>query len=133
MPSIDIDFETFKALTARRKSESHSLSDVVRELAGLPTDQQNSDLPAGDDGGWTSKGVHFPEGTALRAIYKGREYMAVVERGGLVVDGKRSSSLSNAAMMITKTNVDGWKFWHCRFPGTATWRSVASLRSVAQG
>lgn len=130
MPTIDIDFELFKHLTMRRQSEDHSLCDVIRELAGLEP-QQGGSTASPAKGGWVSKGVHFPEGTELRASYKGKEYIAIIKDGGIVVEGKKASSLSNAATQVTKNNVDGWKFWECRFPGATAWRSVASLREAS--
>lgn len=130
MPTVEIDFELFKHLTMRRRSEDHSINDVIREMAGLAPQQTGAGGPP--KGGWVSKGVHFPENTELRASYKGKEYLAVIKDGGIVVEGKKASSLSNAATQVTKTNVDGWKFWECRVPGTTGWRSVANLREAAQ-
>lgn len=132
MPTIEIDFEVFKHLTMRRASEEHSYNEVLRELLGLPADRSGDAAGASSEpkGGWVSKGVHFPEGTALRATYKGKEHFGSIEDGGIVIGGKPASSLSNAATLVTGNNVDGWKFWDCRFPGEAAWRSVASLREA---
>lgn len=133
MPAIEIDFEVFKHLTARRAAEDHSYNDVLRELLELPVGKAgNGATTAGPKGGWVSKGVHFPEGTALRATYKGKQHFGSIEDGGIVIGGKPATSLSNAAMLVTGNSVDGWKFWDCRFPGEATWRSVASLREATR-
>ena len=69
MAQIDVDFEVFKELTARRASESVTCNDVIRELLGLKnaaatTPKQN--------GAWVYRGVQFPDGTQLRATYKGK-------------------------------------------------------------
>jgi len=132
VPTIEIDFEVFKHLTMRRTSEDRSCNDVLRELLELPVDRAGYGAAAGPKGGWVSKGVHFPEGTALRATYKGKQHFGAIEDGGIVVGGKPATSLSNAAMLVTGNSVDGWKFWDCRFPGEASWRSVASLREATR-
>lgn len=133
MPTIEIDFEVFKHLTMRRTAEDHSCNDVMRELLELPATKAGKGAVVPEPkGGWVSKGVHFPEGTALRATYKGKEHFGSIKDGGIVVDGKPASSLSNAATLVTGNNVDGWKFWNCRFPGEAAWRSVASLREATR-
>ena len=36
MPTIEIDFEVFKALTMQREAESISYNDVIRGLLGTP-------------------------------------------------------------------------------------------------
>ena len=74
MAAIEVDFEVFKELTVRRKSESMTENDVIRSLLGL--DDPASKPTAGDEttGGnpWVCKGVTFPHGTEFRATYKGR-------------------------------------------------------------
>lgn len=129
MPSIDIDFEVYKAVTARRPSEEVSENDVLRQLFGLPPKQPATVAGNGTaSGGWVTKGVHFPDGTELRAKYRGQTYGARVEGGVLVLNGKSFDSVSNAARSITQNNVDGWRFWECRFPGQQSWRTIKSLR-----
>jgi hypothetical protein len=80
-------------------------------------------------GAWVAKGVSFPNGTEFRGRYKGRAYAGTVEKGALVVEGKRYSSPSPAAMAITGTQTDGWKFWECRRPGDVTWTNIKTLRA----
>jgi hypothetical protein len=65
---IDVDFEVFKELTARRASEG--LTYVIRELLGLKNAALTT-IPKPNDA-WTYKGVQFPDGTQLRATYKGK-------------------------------------------------------------
>src|SRR5205807_10397357 len=58
MPTIEVDFDVFKALTARRLTEDVSENDVLREMLRLPkqpTRPVRSDVPAPDD--WVTKGV----------------------------------------------------------------------------
>ena len=132
MTTIEIDFEVFKALTAKRSSESVSYNDVLREILGIGKLKQSSDTTAINGniaiGDWITKGVRFPAGTAFRATYRGHTHLGKVENGALVIDGKRFDTPSSAAMSITKTSVNGWLFWECRFPNNSSWQLITSLR-----
>ncbi len=126
---IEIDFEVFKALTVRRASEAVTYNDVLRALLDLPPISQHPPLPTPSSAGdWIRKGVHFPTGTEFRASYGGEFHFAKVESGELVVKGTRTTSPSDAAKVITGTNVNGWSFWECRFPGEDRWQPIKALR-----
>ena len=132
--TIDIDFDVYKAITALRDSESVTPNDVLRDVFKLPratTPPRQSSPNSGPAGGaadWVPKGVRFPTGTEFRARYKGQTYLAKVEGGALVRDGRRFDSPSAAAASVTNGFVNGWKFWECKLPGESTWRVIASLR-----
>jgi hypothetical protein len=129
MPTIEVDFDVFKALTARRPTEQVTENDVLRQLLRLPPRSSpavTSEAPAPDD--WVTKGVRLPAGTELRARYKGQTYLARVASGALLFDGKRFDSPSAAAMRITQHPVNGWTFWECRLPGQGKWGSMKELR-----
>ena len=129
MPTIEVDFDVFKALTARRPAEDVTENDVLRQLLRLPprtSPVEQSDSPGPED--WVTKGVRLPAGTELRATYKGQTYLARIASGALVFDGKRFNSPSAAAMAITSNPVNGWTFWECRLPGQGKWRSLKDLR-----
>ena len=130
MPTIEIDFDVFKALTQRRPSEEVTENDVLRSLFGLPARNEvpPSKIPpsAGD---WVVKGVRLPAGTELRAHYKGETYLARVEDGALSLNGQKFDSPSAAAMSITGNPVNGWIFWEYRRPGTAAWQMLKTLRA----
>jgi hypothetical protein len=129
MPTIEIDFEVFKAITHRRPSEETTENDVLREVFGLPAKKRPFLNPVTPEpGDWVTKGVRFPAGTEFRATYKGQTHLARVESGGIVVGGKRYDTPSSAAMAITKSNVNGWRFWEARLPGQAGWKMIESLR-----
>ena len=67
-------------------------------------------------------------GTELRARHKGAWHQARIVDGGLQMRGRRFSSPSEAASAVTGTNVNGWRFWQCRFPGEVEWRPLELLR-----
>jgi predicted CopG family antitoxin len=129
MHTIDVDFEVFKQLTVRRATEDVSYNDVIRELLGLsqskPTAAKEKASPPSDD--WVAKGVRFPSGTEFRASYKGQVRTGRVEGGALAVNGKRYDSPSAAAVAVTGSPVNGWRFWECRIPGKS-WQLIESLR-----
>lgn len=129
MPTIQVDFDVFKALTMRRASEEVTENDVLRQLLGLSTRKGAPPQPSAPaPGDWIAKGVRFPAGTEFRAAYKGQTYLARVEAGALVLSGKRFDSPSAAAVSITRNPVNGWRFWEARLPGQAGWKIIESLR-----
>jgi len=133
MMSIEIDFDIYKALTARRQTEQETYNDVLRELLGLGPKKMTSPQAgaAGKDDGWVSKGVYFPLGTEFRASYKGKNYYGKVESGAFVVSGRRFDSPSAAAVDITGNPVNGWTFWECRLPSRSSWQMIKALRKPA--
>jgi len=129
MPTIEVDFDVFKALTARRPSEEVSENDVLRQILGLPARKASQAQPAAPaPGDWVAKGVRFPAATEFRATYKGQTYLARVEGGGLMLNGKRFDTPSAAAMSIADSPVNGWTFWEARLPGQAGWKMIKTLR-----
>ena len=124
MQTIEIDFEVFKALTARRTTESVTYNDVIRSLLGLNATSATTRPGAI----WVYKDVAVPVGTRFRAHYKGQTHHGEIEPRGLVVEGVLRSSPSDAAKAITNTNVNGWTFWECQLPGSSRWRAISSLR-----
>lgn len=129
MPTIDVDFDVYKAILLKRPVESITENDVLRQLLGLSSKISSPvPPPATASGSWTCKGVTFPAGTLFRAFYKGEEYEAKVEDGALVLAGERYDSPSPAAASITKTSINGWDFWECRFPGNSEWQVMKALR-----
>lgn len=130
MQTIDIDFDVFKALTARRTSEQVTHNDVLRVLLRLPPAQLSPANPSEQASGpdWIAKGVRFPVGTEFRARYKGKIVTGHVDAGALLVNGERFDSPSAAAISITGNSVNGWAFWECRIPGKSSWQLLKSLR-----
>ncbi len=124
---IDVDFEVYKALTNRRPTESVTYNDVLRDLLRLG----GAKPPASPDGsasGCSFKGVFLPDGTQLRVVYKGTTYRAEIKNGRwLDQEGRPRSSPSDAATAITKTQVNGWRFWDVKRPNDPSWRKLMTL------
>jgi putative antitoxin of VapBC-like toxin-antitoxin system len=128
MATIDIDFEVYKELTMRRQSESDSCNDVIRRL--LKLNRAPHPNVSGVVSGAIFKGIMFPDGTQFRVNYKGQTHTAEIKKGVWVdAKGITRASPSEAAHAITGTNVNGWRFWHCRRPNDAGWQIMDRLRS----
>lgn len=133
MDTIKIDFEVFKALTAKRRTAEMTYNDVLREMLGLgKRGQQEKDVSFSSSprkGDLTWKGVTFPVGAEFRASYKGKQYLAKIVNGAIqFADGYRAKSPSEAAHYVTKTSVNGWRFWECRFSNEMNWASLEAIR-----
>jgi len=128
--TIEIDFEVFKEITNRRLTEEVTPNDVLRGLLNLPPRKKQANDESGKLGGapWVTKNISFPHGTEFKAIYKGKEYSAVVNNGALELNGKRFSSPSAAAMSITNVPVNGWTFWKCKKPNQGSWKVMKEYR-----
>jgi len=130
MHTVEVDFDVYKQLTVRRTTEDVSHNDVIRELLGLghgkASASKEAAVPSQED--WVAKGVRFPEGTEFRANYKGKVHTARSEGGALALNGKQYDSPSAAAMAITSSPVNGWRFWECRLPNKSSWQLIESLR-----
>lgn len=141
---IEIDFEVFKELTARLEDEADTYNEAIRRLLNLPaSDLTLTPAPAemegvagqissrfkNTSGVWFSS-VFLPDGTALRATYKGRTHYASISHGVWIdSSGGFRSSPSDAASAISKTSVNGWKFWFVRRPQDTDWQRLDSLRN----
>lgn len=139
---IEVDFDVYKALTARRDHEGHSYNDVLRDLLGLDSlvepDLPTSPLEATADAlgksftlsGFYSRGLILPSGTLLRARYRQKEFFGRIEEDRwLDQDGHAFTSASAAAAAITGTNVNGLRFWEAKRPGDNGWRRLELLRN----
>jgi hypothetical protein len=143
---IEIDFEVFKALTARRRSETHTYNQVIRELLDIDSGVSVHEEPqliknmkalaalpdliarSGPTTGFALRGLVLPNGTLLRATHKGSAYHAQIVDGEWVNDdGQSYTSPSSAASAITGNNVNGWRFWQAKRPSDTDWRNLDML------
>ncbi|MCW3836578.1 DUF4357 domain-containing protein [Sphingomonas canadensis] len=140
---IRVSLEVYKALTAALSYEGQTYDDVLRALLSLDSpleSESNSSFLEGvetlseglarglDPKAFHSRGLRLPEGTKLRARYKGVPYIAEI-KGGHWIDmaGQSQPSPSAAASSITGNNVNGLKFWEAQLPGEVLWRRLESL------
>ena len=128
MATIEVDFDVFKALTGLRATEAVTYNEVVRNLLGLG---KSPAAPVPEIGGWIWKGVFLPNGTELRAEYKGKAHMAKITGSAWVQDGETHSSPSAAAYAITGSGINGWWFWSVKRPSDAAWQQLGKLRVQA--
>jgi hypothetical protein len=142
MPQIEVDFDTWKALTTRRRSEAHTYNDVIREALDIDKGKTVHALPPlleavagitqfnlnGPAKGMSFRGLFLPNGTLLRASYKGSHYVAKIDDGKWInEDGQEYGSPSAAATAITNTNANGWRFWQAKRPSDGEWRSLDAI------
>lgn len=143
---IDVDLDVFKALTKRIETEGQTHNDVLRELLALdfPVEYETPPPPlttatstfvdsfmrSQHSGQFYSRGLILPDGTELRARYKGQQYTGkIVGDKWLDAEGGEHSSPSAAASAITGTTVNGWRFWEARRPGESVWRRLDILNA----
>ncbi len=147
---IAVDFEVFKALTARLEFDGQTHNDVLRDLLMLDSiAEETASAPAilnafegaaqaaeswarPADEGFFSRGLFLPEGTLIRARYKGDEYTAEISNGRWIdQNGDEQSSPSAAASAITGNNVNGLRFWEAKRPRDGSWRRLEFHRNSA--
>ena len=128
MQTIQIDFDVFKEITARRASESMTDNDVIRNLLKMKNTNDDPITKLLSHKAWLCQGILFPHGTEFRSIYKGQKYTGRVVNGALEVNGERYSSPSSAAVSITGSSVNGWRFWECSLLNSSNWTLIADMR-----
>lgn len=136
MPTLDVDFEVWKALTAMRRSEADGYNDVLRRLLKLDAAEPepmprppSHPIIQGLTRPWLIKGIVVPHGSEMRMTYKGVTYTATVKNGEMEFpDGRTFTTPSKAAGAITKTMVNGWLMWECRLPNSSSWVPLDALR-----
>ena len=132
MPQIEIDFEVFKELTSRRPTEAFSYNDVIRELLKLPKQLNMTKRAMNESKPWVVQDTTFPVGSEFMATHKGKTHTGVVRDGLLELsNGQKFASPSAAAVHISGTNVNGWRFWKCKLPGNSQFVLIERLRGKA--
>lgn len=138
---ISVDLDVLKELTARLETDGQSHNDVLREILSLdsPSETEVFEAPFSEladtivklsfPGQFYSRGLALPDGTELRARYKGREYTSTIRDGKWVDhEGRQQVSPSAAAGKITSTVVNGLRFWEAKRPGDNGWRRLDVIR-----
>jgi hypothetical protein len=129
MPQVDIDFEVFKELTNLRPAEAVTYNDVIRDLLKLPKPAKSAHPSVNGTKPWVVSDTSFPAGSEFMADYKGKTYSGMVRDGKLELsDGAKFTTPSAAAMHITASNVNGWRFWKCKVPGASQFVLIERLR-----
>ena len=152
MHTIPVSLEVLKVLTNRLESEGQTFDDLLREILEIdspiepegaiegplnklieglePWARGSARLRYGE--GFYSRGLFLPNGTELRARYKGKLYFAKIEDEQWFDEkGQEHTSPSAAASAITGTNVNGLRFWEAQFPdwpNKMAWRRLDKLR-----
>jgi negative regulator of replication initiation len=124
MMTIEVDFEVYKELTYRRKTEEETNNDVLREALSLPA--ATKPCTAGEP--WVVKRVSFAHGTLFEGTHKGKTYRAEVREGQLWFNGKPYATPSGAAYDAIGGKINGWTFWRCRRPGESSFIQIDAYR-----
>jgi hypothetical protein len=131
---IDISFQNWQRLTALLESERDTIDNVIARLIAdrLAQSRELSIVRRGASE-LAVKGVTLPNGTMLRATFKGKTYFAEIIEGRWFdrETGERRNSPSQAAIAITGGVTNGWRFWQVRRPGDDDWCALADLRPPA--
>ena len=156
MPTIEIDWDVFQAITARRPSQSTTPNAVLREIfkkdierlhemrsKARPPTKNRGRNPARElvtKRSLITKWISFPHGTKLRGSYLGKIYYAEIDDGSIIVKdltgNRRFPSLSKAAQAATaeeiksKTVHSGWIFWEYLVPGAHVWRKAKKAKDM---
>ena len=136
MPQIEISFQTFKNLTSLRASEEITYDDVIDEMIELTRNlprahkpPKSAKQPTVKDKPWRVSNTSFPSGSEFLADYKGKSYSGIVAGGCLETsDGSKFTTPSAAAIHITGSNTNGWRFWKCKLPGASQFVLIERLR-----
>lgn len=133
MPTIKISQKTFNLLQqiAIPFKDKEPEDVIIRLLKG--SGETKSSVKVDSDSkkkaDLVSHSGRVPDGSKLRATYKGQEFLAEIRNGKVLWEGREFSSLSRAAVaVIQSTGSDrptenGWRFWEIKSPGYNKWRS----------
>ena len=130
---VEISFSNWQRLTSLLEGERDSYDNVIARLIAdrMAKTQAVVAVPRGAPV-LAIKGVALPNGTMLRATFKGRTYFAEIIEGRWFdrTTGETRNSPSQAACAITGGVANGWRFWQVQRPGDAGWSALGDLRDV---
>lgn len=127
---IDISFRTWQQLTALLQDENDSHDSVIARLLAGKVQNRVTSLSADLPSGLYCKDAFLPNGTRLRATYRGQTFFGEVIDGKWIdiQTGETRTSPSQAAAEITRTANNGWLFWKFMRPEDSEWKLLLSLR-----
>ena len=129
---IDVSFQNWQRLTGLLENERDSIDKVIERLiadhASLASRRGPRHAQVAHELAW--KGISLPNGTLLRATFKGKSYFAEIIEGRWFdrESGARRNSPSQAAKVITGSATNGWLFWEIQRPGDKGWTRLDTLR-----
>ena len=120
--------------TGQHWSDSLALEPFVSEailnyVQGRRAAQAQPESASDSEAGYQWKQVFLPDGTRLRASFKGQAYFADV-KGEVIVHGGHAMSPSRFANLRGSGNRNAWKAVWLRFPGGEEWLLADVCRSA---
>jgi hypothetical protein len=141
MPSLEIDLELHRLIELVRQSFSESQRDIIKRVLRSATpstdgyiQQEKITYRAENGGAWHGDGYSLPDGTKCRMRYNGIQYDCKIENGQWNSGGVvyKSPSQAASALGVTKkgkrTQLDGFKYWEVKIPGSESWVWLRDLR-----
>lgn len=128
---IEINFQNWQRLTGLLESERDTVDNVIaRLIADRMASSREVSIVRRGASELAVKGVSLPNGTMLRATFKGKTYFAEIIEGRWFdrETGERRNSPSQAAIAITGGVTNGWRFWQVKRPSDADWLPLSVLR-----
>src|SRR5438876_10144332 len=130
MPTVEFSDELFKRAQRHAVPLVDTLEDVLsRALDALESPNGHSPTPSPDptrtnplngESDLVSYVGRVPHGTEIKMNYKGRQYLAQVNNGRVVWNGRRYKSLSDAAVAVIRSTgsdrptENGWRVWQAK-------------------
>jgi hypothetical protein len=127
--SIKVDLDVYKAIEMRRENISEDHNDILRRILELPDISEKWKGHVKE--GLSCSSGFIPEGTKLRAKYKGKYYYAEVKGSAIVYNGERFTSPSMAASRVVGKQRNGWTFWEYLNEDAKMWITIDALRKKA--
>ncbi len=131
---IEVSFQTWQRLTALLENERDNFDRVIlRLIADRRGTEQKPGMASAAAPELAIKGVSLPNGTLLRATFKGKTHYSEIIEGRWFdrAGGKQRTSPSQAARAITGIATNGWLFWEAKRPGEDAWHRLATLRGAS--
>ena len=129
MKNIETNSGLLSRPISQKSSEGVYQNEAFQSPESLGSVKQQSIKNSDDCVSWEVESVVFPDGTEFRGKYKGYFYYGKVRNGTLTLDEKQFISPCEAALTITRSAIDGWLFWDCKFPGQLSWMNISNLKN----